>query len=90
MGVLGKSSFEQFIIAISFTVPCRLFLYTMGGGYQYPSEIEEGEEEMLSLPEVFGTGISVCKGKTENSPVSPKNQKEMSTAPKIFSSEDTI
>ena len=48
----------------------------MGGGYSHPSEIEEGKEEMLSLPQVFGTGILVCTGETKNSPV----QKEISTA----------
>ena len=62
----------------------------MGGGYPYPSEIDEGKEEMLSLPEVFGTSISVCTRETENSPISPKNRKEMSTKSEIFSSDDTI
>ena len=61
----------------------------MGGGYPYLSEIEE-KDEMLSIPEVFGTDISVCTGETENIPVSPKYQKEMTTAPKIVSSNDTI
>ena len=59
----------------------------MGGGYLFPSEMEE---EMLRPPKVLDTCISVCTEEAENSPVSPKNKEEMFSAPEIFTSDDTI